>query len=244
MLAITDHDSIDGYLAVRNLALESGVPKLIAGVEMSCVWGKHTVHIVGLNINPNCQQFCKGLDYLRQARAERAHLISERLAALGFKGAYDYVVKRVGDGQIGRPHFAQFLVEQGHVRSVSAAFKRYLGAGKPGDVKTVWPAASQVVQWITAGGGVAVLAHPLHYKMTATKLRALITDFKAAGGGAMEVISGRQTPQQTDYLANLVEQFQLLASVGSDFHLPQQWSELGKVGKLPARCQPVWSAWQ
>ena len=244
LMAITDHDTIDGYLSVCGKLPELSL-KLISGVEMSCVWGKHTIHVVGLNIDPNNTQLLEGLDILNQARATRAHMIDQKLASYGFVGAYSFVEKLVDGGQMGRPHFAQFLVEHGHVSSTKMAFKRYLGAGKPGDIKATWPTLKQVTQWIKAGGGVAVLAHPLHYKMTATKLRGLIVDFKAAGGEAMEVISGKQQLQHTEYLAKLTEQFSLLSSVGSDFHRPDlAWSELGKVGKLPARCQPVWLDWQ
>jgi len=243
VLAITDHDTVKGYeQALVYANLESIT--LIPGVELSCVWGKQGIHVVGLNIDINSSELSNGINTLQQARSERAHIISDKLSRLGFKGGYDYAKEVAAGGQIGRPHFAQFLVEKGHVPNVNTAFKRYLGAGKPGDVKTVWPALKEVVGWIVDSGGVAVLAHPLHYKMTATRLRALITDFKTAGGTAIEVISGSQQLQQTEHLAQLATRYQLMASVGSDFHRPDfAWSELGKVGKLPAHCQPVWQSW-
>ncbi|MBL4827344.1 MAG: PHP domain-containing protein [Spongiibacteraceae bacterium] len=245
MLAITDHDTIDGYLAVCDKVAESLALTLVAGVELSCVWGKHTIHIVGLNIDPTCQVLQVGLEHLGRSRHKRALLIGEKLAKYGFEGAYEYALELAAGAQIGRPHFAQFLLDRGHVRTNKEAFKRYLGAGKPGDVKTTWPVMEKVIHWLVASGGVAVLAHPLHYKMTATKLRALITDFKTAGGQAIEVISGNQQPHRTDYLAGLAQQFNLLASVGSDFHRPgMAWNELGAAASLPSSCQPVWSSWQ
>jgi predicted metal-dependent phosphoesterase TrpH len=243
LLALTDHDSIDGYLQLRADAGAS--PQLLAGVELSCVWGKGLVHIVGLNIDVDNRLFQQRLLEQQQARNERARLIGEKLGKYGFANAYELAAELAGNSQIGRPHFARLLVEHGYVDSIKQAYKKYLGAGKPGDVKLTWPAMATVVAWIIDSGGVAVLAHPLFYKMTATKLRALLTDFKQAGGLGLEVISGRQPDDRTRYLAGLCQQFELLASIGSDFHRPDEpWNELGQMGVLPKDCRPIWSLWQ
>lgn len=244
LMAITDHDTVDGYRSVCDQWQDSSL-RLIAGVELSCLWSRRLIHVVGINIGIDNPELQAGLEFLQQARLERARLIGEKLARLGFEGGYAYAAQLAGKGQIGRPHFAKFLVEHGHVSSEAEAFKRYLGAGKIGDVKSSWPEMARVIQWITASGGVAVLAHPLHYKMTATKLRALLTDFKAQGGGAVEVVSGKQAKDRTQYLAQLAEQFELMASKGSDFHRPgMPWNELGQAGELPGNCQPIWALFQ
>lgn len=242
LMAITDHDCIDGYLAVKQQSPRSLT--LIAGVELSCVWGKALVHIVGLNIDTDNAQLLQALAGQQQARCKRAQLIGEKLEKYGFSGGYQYAAGLAGDSQIGRPHFARFLLDKGYVSSTKQAYKRYLGAGKPGDIKLTWPNMSTAVRWIRDSGGVAVLAHPLHYNMTATKLRALVADFKRAGGQAIEVISGKQTADRTRYLSDLAQQFELLASIGSDFHRPgMPWNELGQMGSLPNNCRPVWSLW-
>ncbi|MEE8058437.1 MAG: PHP domain-containing protein [Pseudomonadales bacterium] len=243
LMAITDHDSIDGFLDVKE---HSGLraPRLIAGVELSCVWGKVLVHIVGLNIDTDCTQLREALVSQQQARLKRAELIGTKLEKYGFHGGFQYAADLAGISQIGRPHFAQFLLDRGYVRSIDEAFKKYLGAGKPGDIKLTWPAMTTVLNWIKTSGGVGVLAHPLHYKMTATKLRTLMSDFKQAGGEGLEVISGKQTGDRTQYLAQLAQQFDLLASIGSDFHRPgMPWRELGQMGSLPSGCKPIWLAW-
>jgi predicted metal-dependent phosphoesterase TrpH len=142
---------------------------------------------------------------------------------------------------LGRPHFAQYLVAVGAVKDVASAFKRYLGAGKIGDVKQCWPLVDEAVSWIKSAGGLAVIAHPDKYDMTRSKLCQLLGQFKEAGGHAIEVISGKQINSVTDKLARLAQQFDLAASCGSDFHIPNQpWQELGAFGKLPDFCQPVW----
>ncbi len=243
LMAITDHDSIEGYLNVRQSPIPSALT-LIAGVEISCVWGKALVHIVGLNIDTDHLPLQQALTSQQQIRVNRAKLIGEKLEKYGFEGGYQYAFELAAGGQIGRPHFARFLVDKGHVNSTKQAFKKYLGAGKPGDIKSVWPNMATAVDWIRASGGVAVLAHPMHYNMTGTKLRALITDFKQAGGEGLEVINGKQPGDRTQYLAGLAQRFELLASIGSDFHKPgTPWNELGQMGALPADCQPVWSHW-
>ena len=78
--------------------------------------------------------------------------------------------------------FAQYLINTGKVPSMQAAFKKYLGAGKAGDVKQHWAELPQIIQWIRDANGIAVLAHPLKYKLTMSKLKRLVDEFIEAGG--------------------------------------------------------------
>jgi predicted metal-dependent phosphoesterase TrpH len=244
VLALTDHDTLAGYRLAQETANALGV-RLICGVEFSCQWGKQAIHVVGLNLNPEAPELLAALGRQQEEREKRAGEIAGRLAKQGIQGALEGARRFAGNSTLGRPHFAQFLVEGGHVASVNAAFKQYLGAGKVGDVKNGWPEFDEAVAWIKAAGGVAVLAHPMKYKMTRTKLHAMLADFVDAGGIAMEVIAGGQTPQVTADLAKVAERFQLFASCGSDFHRPDQpWQELGAFGTLPTNCKPVWCAWE
>ncbi|MDZ7643485.1 MAG: hypothetical protein U5K76_04170 [Woeseiaceae bacterium] len=90
-----------------------------------------------------------------------------------------------------------------------------------------------------------MLAHPAHYRLTGTRLRALLGDFRTAGGGALEVVSGNQDNAVTATLAQVAMDFDLYASAGSDFHAPgRPWAELGRFPSLPAGCRPVWSLWE
>ena len=245
LLAITDHDTVRGYrdaaawLATQDLALQ-----LVPAAEYSCVWRNTSVHVVGLGIDVEHPATLAASAYFDTARRERAVLIGARLAKLGVEGALEGALALAGDSQIGRPYFARYLVEQGVVRSEDEAFERYLGAGKAGDVRVLWPELATVVEWINAAGGVAVLAHPAKYRLTATRLRALVADFAASGGAALEVVVGRQVLDTTRFMAQLCRQHDLAASVGSDFHKPGLgWSELGKIDDLPVGCEPVWTRW-
>lgn len=239
-LAITDHDTLSGW---QSLAEVPPGLSLINGIEYSCVWSGMTIHIVGLGFDSLHPVMQTGLSRQLEAREQRALIIDERLARLGFKGGLSAARIYAGENQIGRPHFARFLLENGHVNSMNQAFDKYLGAGKPGDVKALWPELHDVVSWITGAGGLAVIAHPARYKMTNMKLRRLIQAFREAGGQAMEVVSGSQSRDVTSYMAQLAHDYELFASQGSDFHGPgSPWQELGRFESLPKRCRPIWES--
>ena len=215
--ALTDHDTVAGYRQLRELAIPGGM-KLVAGVELSCQWAGSTIHVVGLGMDIEHAGFAQGLARLDAGRRERAGIIAAKLEKIEMPGALEGALAEAGESQIGRPHFAAWMIAQGHVEDANAAFNKYLGAGKLGDVKTCWPELAEVTGWICEAGGTAVLAHPLKYRFTRSKLKRLLAEFAGAGGRAMEVFSGRQLPDQTADLCRLVRELGLLASVGSDFH--------------------------
>jgi predicted metal-dependent phosphoesterase TrpH len=215
-LAITDHDTIAGYLSVCR-SVPPGL-ELISGVELSCQWGRVGIHIVGLGFDPASPALVKHLEGLDTARKERAEKIAHKLDRSGMPGALAGAMAVAAGAQIGRPHFARWMVLAGHVDSEQLAFKQFLGRGKPGDISLLWPPLDDTVAIINGAGGVSVLAHPLDYKMTATRLRALTDAFHEAGGQALEVINGRPRPGDKDTLWRLVKERDLQVSVGSDFH--------------------------
>ena len=240
--ALTDHDTMAGYLSVRHTS-EAGEVGLISGVELSCRWATTTVHVVGLNFDADAPEMVAMVEQLTQAREERAQKIATRLAGVGIDGALEGAKAIASESQIGRPHFATWMAETGAVDSVTQAFDKYLGTGKIGDVKMFWPPLSDVVQAITRAGGVAILAHPLKYRLTGMKLRALINDFKVAGGGAIEELNGRQPETDLKRLSQLAEGNGLMCSVGSDFHRDFEYGpKLGiDVERLPNGAY-VWDA--
>jgi len=251
LLAITDHDSVAGCRAAQmwlqqECATQNSAPplRLIPAVEYSTVWNTIGLHVVGLGIAADHPATAEACEFYGDARQRRAEMIGDRLAKLGMPGATAGALALAGSAQVGRPHFARYLVAQRHVRSEEEAFERFLGAGKPGDIKLLWPELSQVIAWIKAAGGIPTLAHPLKYRLTATRLRKLVADFAAAGGGAMEVVVGRQSVQDSQFLAQLAAQHHLSASVGSDFHgVTTYGARLGEISDLPKICDPVWTRW-
>lgn len=239
-LALTDHDTIAGLAQARARGQELGL-SLISGVELSCVWRSHTIHVVGLDFDEADPAFLEALAQQNENRWQRARLIADRLARLKVDGLLEKATALAGGDVPGRPHFAQVLVNAEVVPKTAHAFKRYLGSGKPGDVKACWPELSEVVQWITDAGGIAVLAHPRKYRLTATRLRELTADFRRAGGRAIEVSVTGQSSGDLGFVAELARREQLLASQGSDFHFPgAPWCELGRIMKMPEGLEPVW----
>lgn len=239
-LALTDHDTISGLREASMAAQAVGV-NLVAGTELSCVWNSHTIHIVGLDFDTSDHNLNAALEHQNENRWRRARTIAEKLAKLKIEDMVEKATFKAGGDVPGRPHFARVLVEEGVVKDSAQAFKRYLGTGKAGDVKGFWPSLDEVVQWITGAGGIAVLAHPRKYKLTATKLRALTGDFRQAGGRAIEVSTSGQSSGDLGFLAELCRRENLLASQGSDFHFPgAPWCELGSIMKMPEGLEPVW----
>jgi predicted metal-dependent phosphoesterase TrpH len=124
---------------------------------------------------------------------------------------------------------------------VREVFKRYLVRGKPGYVPGQWASLEDAVGWIRAAGGVAVIAHPARYRLTATRLRALFADFQACGGEGIEVVSGSHSRDEVLAMAEHSRRQGLLASCGSDYHGPENpWVELGRLTALPEDLVPVW----
>jgi predicted metal-dependent phosphoesterase TrpH len=243
-LALTDHDTINGLAEARICANTLQI-NLINGIELSAQWEKSGIHIIGLNINPQNEMLQNVIAELHIMRLERADKIAQKLSKKGIHDALEAVQKSTTNETITRVHFANFLVSQGHVSTVSEAFDRYLGDGKLAYVSTIWTSLETAVQVIHNAGGIAVLAHPIRYKLTATRMKKLLGTFKNAGGLGMEVVTGRYNPDEMRVLANYATQFELAGSVGSDFHSPENpWIELGKLAELPATVKPVWELWQ
>jgi len=239
--AITDHDTVDGYLAVREISQSLAVT-LVSGVEFSCRWSGVTIHIVGLDMDVAHPAMQRGLECLGSARLARGAKIAGRLLKLGIPDALEGAQREAGASQLGRPHFAAWMVGQGHVDTFNEAFDKYLGQGKPGDVKAFWPELEEVTQWIVEAGGTAIIAHPLKYKLTRSKLRRLVADFKAAGGTAVELLNGRQTSDQTAVLCRLARECDLAVSAGSDFHRESAYgADLGVELRVPDGLDSVWA---
>lgn len=244
VLALTDHDGTDGLDEARAAAAEYGL-RFIDGTEISVTWRKRTIHIVGLDIDPLHPALQGGLRTIRSSRMARAEAIAQSLARAGIKNALAGAQRYAENAEmIGRTHFARYLVEAGYAPDVKRVFKHYLVNGKPGYVTHEWVSLSDAVAWITASGGVAVLAHPGRYDLGADAMRALIGEFKQAGGRAIEVVTGSHTPQQYAVFAAYAREFELLASCGSDYHGPKEsYLEMGRLPELPAGCVPVWMQW-
>ncbi len=268
VLAITDHDTVAGSQAARRYISEEQLDlELISGIEVSTLWQNKDIHIVGLGIDTEHQAMKALVEQQSSTRATRAALMASRLAkvtlardekAKSHSDVYatesqesdvDYgpllleQVSQIADGApITRSHFAKWLVDNGHCKTMQQVFKNYLTRNNPGYVPPMWCDMKTAIDAIHQAGGVAVLAHPGRYKLTAKWLKRLLTAFKEQGGDAMEVALPQQSQQERRNLADYAIQYKLLASQGSDFHYPSPWTELGRNLWLPAGVTSVWEA--
>ncbi len=241
--ALTDHDEIGGQHRAADAARSLGM-KYLTGVEISVTFIGQTVHIVGLGFDADNEQLGTGLRQTRGGRKERAMEMSDGLAKVGIKGAYEGALQFVGNPElISRTHFARFLVESGVCKETNEVFRKFLTEGKPGFVPHRWANLKDAVTWISEAGGVAVIAHPARYKFSPNEEFALFTEFKAHGGRGVEVVTGSHTAAEYLTYADMANEFGLVASRGSDFHSPDEsHTELGTLPFLPGNVTPVWEA--
>jgi predicted metal-dependent phosphoesterase TrpH len=239
--ALTDHDEIGGQTRAAAAAKACGMGYL-TGTEISITFIGKTVHIVGLGFDAANSDLVEGLRRTRGGRDVRAMEMSDGLAKVGIKGAYEGALKFVGNPElISRTHFARFLIESGVCRDTNEVFRKFLIEGKPGFVPHRWASLKDAVTWITGAGGMAVIAHPARYKFTPNEEFALFTEFKSLGGQGVEVVTGSHSVPEYSVYADTAREFGLAASRGSDFHSPDEsHTELGTLPFLPANLTPVW----
>jgi 3',5'-nucleoside bisphosphate phosphatase len=242
-LALTDHDTVSGLGDAHIAAIQHDI-SLVNGIELSARWDNKTIHIIGLNIKADSKAIIDTTIHLKQLREERAIKIGEKLKKIGIDDAYENTRQIAGNGTVTRQHFAQFLVSHNHAKNHTDVFKRFLVKNKPGYVSVNWPNLDETINNISIAGGVAVIAHPLRYKMTATKLRRLISEFKATGGKAIEVVTGNNNQNEIVTATNYAKRYDIAASLGSDYHNNQTpWAQLGKLTEIPQGLTPVWELW-
>jgi len=239
VLAITDHDTVGGVEEAQRAA--HGLPlRVLAGVEASTLWENHEIHIVGLDLDCQHPALNHFLAQQHQCRMTRAQAIAERLDRARIPNALAGAERLAQGGVITRGHFARYLVEIGKADNMANVFKHYLARGKTGYVPPQWCTIKQAIDAIHHSGGVAVLAHPGRYGLSAKWLKRLIAHFAEAGGDAIEVAQCQQPPNERTQLAGYARDNGLAGSQGSDFHQPCPWIELGRKLWLPGGVEPVW----
>jgi predicted metal-dependent phosphoesterase TrpH len=241
--ALTDHDEIGGLARAAQAARALGLPYL-TGVEISVSFLHQTVHIVGLGFDAEDAALTAGLNATRDGRDQRARRMADGLAEVGIPGSYEGALALAGNPRlIARTHFARWLIEQNICRDNGDVFRNYLTEGRPGFVPHQWASLRDCVGWITGAGGVAVIAHPARYGFTPNEEYALLHEFVGHGGRGIEVVTGAHSDAEARQYARVAQEFDLLASRGSDFHGPgESRVDLGALPPLPPQLRPVWQA--
>lgn len=230
-IAITDHDTVDGVKE----ALEEGKRlsiEVIPGVEISANAKTGSLHLLGYFVETERGILKEKLERLKQARSERNPRIADRLNDLGVHITYEEVVRASGGGQVGRPHFAQVLVNRGYVRSISEAFDRYLAQGAPAYVGKFRFEVKEAMDIVLEAGGVPVLAHPFTMNCAPDELETRVTELVQDGLKGIEVFYPDHTGEQTVQYQRLADKLGLVKTGGSDFHGALiEKAELGIIGK-------------
>jgi len=249
IIAITDHDSIEGVFPAMAAGEKLGV-RVIPGVELSAHHGGIEVHIIGLFIDVLNPPFLEMLRTMQQLRVKRIHTISKLLRDLGVDITAGEILAVAGDGTPSRAHVAKALVERGLVDDYRAAFQRYLGDTGPANAPKRFLSMHECIELISSAWGVAVFAHP-----GATRHDELLPVFADMGGHALETYYPSYTNHQTRHYLNLAGQLNLLPSGGSDCHgfnrpdlllgkirLPQcivdDLEQVARVGHVGGRTKP------
>lgn len=217
-MALTDHDSVDGVAEALETGRAIGV-KVISGVELSVDHANREMHILGYNVDIDDAEFRANLQKLVDYRNLRNSLMIERLQQLGIAISLEEVAKEAGGKVIGRPHFANVLINKGVVCSTDEAFERFLGAGKPAYVKKEKLTPEEGIALLVKAKGIPVLAHPTYLaESTYNELSSLIIRLKAVGLMGIEAYYPQHTLEETHKFVALAKEHDLLITGGSDFH--------------------------
>lgn len=260
VLALTDHDTVLGVNEAKAEAAKQGIT-LINGVEISCEhtlsggYGKHAnynkiIHVVGLGFH-DLDKMSQTLSKLQDSRANRGKGIIAKLVAIlpneGFEITKDElwqaVLTKAGGNPkaVGRAHIAQVLFEKSLVKTVQQAFDKYLADNKPAYVKIDALTLQEGIDLIHDCGGLAVLAHPTRYNLSATRVRKLITEFTQLGGDACELPASSEPISKRQMVDRCIEANELLVSTSSDFHgANMPWRRLGDVPRANPEQEGVW----
>lgn len=251
MLAVTDHDTMDGLSSARKYAQDHDI-QIISGVEISSQWSRpntkksYGVHIVALNMQDETPIQAM-LENQKKVRAERAKVICDLLEKCIDFDIYPDVIAKV-DGQadrVTRTHIARTLVEKNIVSRPQQAFDRFLKEGKKAFVKFEGLGLKDTIDVIHASQGFAVLAHPTRYDLSATNIRYLIELFAEAGGDAVELPPSIEPASTRQMVDRMIQQFDLAVSIGSDFHGENMpWIKLGNTPRVKEGQNGIWDRFQ
>lgn len=214
VIALADHDNVDGVAPALAAARAFPGLKVIPGVEISTYVPRGEVHILGYFIDYTSEELRVRLERMRDSRRDRAQRMIAKLGDLGIHIEWERVQEIAGTGSMGRPHIAQALLAKGYVASVSQAFAKYLGRDGLAYVEGVKMIPVEAVELVIKTGGLPVLAHPL----TVDNLEMVILELKAAGLVGIEAYYKEYTAEEVAGLVGLADRNHLITTGGSDYH--------------------------
>ncbi len=217
VLALTDHDSIEGLDEARKKAEEVGIT-FVPGIEISIEWNKGEFHLLGLSLKKIDQKLLNLITFLHEERENRNRKIIQRLQENGIDISYEETVEKSRTKNIGRPHIAKILVEKKKVKKIQQAFDLYLANGRPCYVKKRGADLDKAVDAIRSSGGIPVQAHPLSMYVSWSHINDVIAHIKEIGVEGLEAYHPGAKITEAKRLEKLARTFDMIVTAGSDFH--------------------------
>ena len=223
ILALTDHDTVNGIEAIQNVARNYSDVTIIPGVEVSTAYGcdkygTDEIHILGLNIDSKDEALNRGLEFYRDGRRRRNLRILQKFDKLGIHIPEEELISKPGEA-VGRPHIARWLVNHGEAKSIKDAFDRYLNVGKICYFDREKIPQKECISMIRGANGIPVLAHPMRYRfLSRAELEALIEKLIGYGLQGLECYYTQNTEEETEFLEGLAKRYELIRTGGSDYH--------------------------
>jgi predicted metal-dependent phosphoesterase TrpH len=214
IIAISDHDTVDGIPDTLSAAREFPQLRVVPAVEISTDIPNGEAHVLGYFIDYTNQNFKASLEQMRNSRLERAHKMVEKLRVMGFGIEWRRVREIAGNSTLGRPHIAQALLEKGYTESFKEAFSKYIGHGGPAYVEREKLTPAEAVQLVLKANGLPVLAHPL----TVPDPESTVRELKAFGMVGIEVYYADYPFEKVSSLLDLANKYNLIPTGGSDYH--------------------------
>jgi 3',5'-nucleoside bisphosphate phosphatase len=221
-IALTDHDTlagIDEAEEAANKEMEMGyLIRVIPGIEISVLYNKKDIHILGLFVDKNNRILLNALEEARIKRDERNVKMTANLRAVGIDITIEKLRAEEGDAVLTRAHFAKFMVKHGMVKSNQDAFAKYLNDDSPYYVPREYLSPEEAISFIHQAGGLAVLAHPLLYKYDQAGTENMVEYLAGQGLDGLEAIYSSNMGLEEGRMIHLANKFGLVITGGSDFH--------------------------
>ena len=233
MVAVTDHDSIDGLRDEKKLREyeEKYKVEIIKGIEMSCNLKGKDVHILGYFLNLEDKNFLKELERIAEIRNERNEKIIKKLADLKLPVTMEELLEIVQGNVISKAHFAEIMLKKGYVSCKSDAFKNYLGKGGAAFVEKRDYQPADAVDILVRNGAFVSLAHPKLITDDFAEIERIVSDLVKHGLRGLEVNYYSFSKKDREKYMALAEKYNLIITGGSDFHgVNRVESSLGGTG--------------
>lgn len=215
--ALTDHDTVSGLYDAAKICLQNDII-FVPGIEINVQWPTGEFHLLGLGLQTFSDDLKDVVEKAEEARKNRNLELVEKMNKDGIDVTLEEIESKFTESQIGRPHFAAFMVEKGIVKRRQDAFDRYLNRGRPWYVPHEGIDLDVAVEAIKSAGGVPVLAHPLSLYVSWGKMEEVIAKIRGHGVEGLEAWHPQARLNEGFKLETLARKLNMIVTAGSDFH--------------------------